>query len=572
MTTPESPEPEATAEGAVLSPEQRSEAFLVVGVGASAGGLEAFGRLLSHLPEDTGMAFVLVQHLDPRHESQLVELLARATRLPVLNATHGLALRPNHVYVIPPDTSLTIARGSLQIAPRGDIRGPFLPIDHFFKSLAADRQAGAVGVILSGTGSDGTLGVEEIKAAGGFTFAQQEGSAAYPDMPRSAIRSGAIDLALAPEEIARELARLGRHPYVAPADTAQGGRPLAEEDHFKKILALLRSSAGVDFSAYRDTTLRRRIMRRTFLHTKENLAEYAEFLERDPGEVEALYHDILINVTSFFREPETFEALKSTVFPGILKGRDPGTPVRIWVAGCSTGQEAYSLAMALLEVLEGKPNQPLLQIFATDLSDTVSLKRAREGVYPKNIEAEVSPERLRRFFTKEDDHYRISKAIRDACVFARHNVAADPPFSRVDLISCRNVLIYLSAPLQKRVLPTFHYALNPAGYLLLGHSETVGGFTDLFGVVDHRHRIYMKKGTSARPYPHFNAEAYHGTDAAEAHPPPRAAAGGLAARGRPRRPGALRAPRRARQRRPGRPPIPGADQPVPGAPTGRAQL
>jgi two-component system, chemotaxis family, CheB/CheR fusion protein len=521
MIQPESPEHDALDEiESATSAEELHERspFPVVGVGASAGGLEAFIRLLSHLPEDTGMVFVLVQHLDPRHESHLGELLGKATHLPVLSATQGIELRPNHVYVIPAGTSLTIARGALQLAPRGDARGLFLPVDHFFKSLAAECRTAAIGVILSGTGSDGTLGVEEIKAAGGFTFAQEEGSAPYPDMPRNAIRSGSIDLILSPEDIARELGRISQHPYVGAIDVRPSVSAPREKDQFKKILALLHSSLGVDFSAYRDTTLWRRITRRAVLHTKHSLADYFQFLERDPGEVAALYHDILINVTSFFREPETFEALKSHVFPALLKERNESTPVRFWVAGCSTGQEAYSLAMAFLEFLENKPNRPALQIFASDLSDTVSLKRAREGVYPKNIEAEVSPERLRRFFTKEDDHYRINKSIRDACVFARQNVAADPPFSRVDLISCRNVLIYLSATLQKRIIPTFHYALNSVGYLLLGHSETVGGFTDLFGVVDHGHRIYVKKATAARAYPNFNAEAYHGTGPALSPP------------------------------------------------------
>jgi two-component system CheB/CheR fusion protein len=498
-------------------------AFPVVGVGASAGGLEAFGQLLGAVPDDTGMAFVLVQHLDPKHESKLGELLARATRMPVIEATQGLAIRPDHVYVIPPNTYLAVAGGILQVTPRGEARGLHLPIDHFLKSLAEDRKAGAVGVILSGTGSDGTLGVEEIKAAGGFTLAQDEGSARYPGMPLAAAQTGAIDLVLPPGEIALALGRIGRHPYAAPTGGPRGAPPAGgEEGHLRRILAILRASAGVDFSGYRDTTIKRRIMRRTVLHTKTSLADYAEFLERDRTEVEALYHDLLVNVTSFFRESETFEALKSTVFPALLTGRDPHAPIRVWVAGCSTGQEAYSLAIALLEFLTDQPVRPALQIFATDLSDTVSLRKARQGCYPRNIEAEVSPERLRRFFTREDDHYRISKSIRDACVFARHNVAADPPFSRVDLVSCRNVLIYLAAPLQKRVIQAFHYALKPAGYLLLGHSETVGGLTDLFGVADPRHRIYVKRVGTARPYPHFGSEAHHGEGPVRPATPPAA--------------------------------------------------
>jgi two-component system CheB/CheR fusion protein len=486
--------------------------FPVVGVGASAGGLEAFTQLLSALPDNTGMAFVLVQHLDPKHESSLSELLAKVTRMPVVEAMNGLAVCPDQIYVIPPNTTLTIAQGVLQLTPRGEARGPHLPIDQFFKALAEDRQTGAIGVILSGSGTDGTLGLEEIKASGGITFAQDEQSAKYAGMPQSAIRSGCVDLVLPPNEIARELARLGQHPYLAPAPTEERApAAVAEEDHFKEIMALLRSSFGVDFSAYRDTTIKRRIMRRMVLHTHGNLTAYARHLEEDRAEVGALYQDILINVTSFFREPETFEALKRSVFPEITQGKNPNTPIRIWVPGCSTGQEAYSLAIALLEYLEEKPVKPAIQIFATDLSDTISLQKAREGIYPENIEAELSPERLRRFFTKEDSRYRASKAIREVCVFAKQNVAADPPFSRLDLISCRNLLIYLSPALQKRVIQTLHYALNPSGFLVLGASETIGAFTDLFGVADQKHRIYVKKATAARQYPYFSAENYQAT-------------------------------------------------------------
>ena len=482
--------------------------FVVVGVGASAGGLEALSDLLANLPEKTGMAVVVVQHLDPQHESKLSSLLSRVTRLPILEATQDLAVQPDHVYVIPKNTTMTIAQGVLQLAPRGGVRGPHLPIDLFLKSLAEDRQSAAIGVILSGTGSDGTLGMEEIKAAGGITFAQDESSAKYPGMPQSAARSGCIDLVLPPDQIARELARIGQHSYVAPDQADQAGAgPSAEDDvHFKKILAILRAAFRVDFSAYRETTVRRRILRRMVLHTKDNLAEYIEYLRKDPPEVEALYQDILINVTSFFREPQTFEVLKESAFPEILKTKNPDTPIRLWVPGCSTGQEAYSLAIALVEFLDTQPVRPPIQIFATDLSETVSLVKAREGVYPENIEAEVSPERLRRFFTKEQETYRISKSIRDMCAFAKQNVTADPPFSHLDLISCRNVLIYLNPVLQKRVMPTFHYALNPSGFLLLGASETVGSFAGLFGVVDPKFRIYAKKAAGLRQHPHFHGE------------------------------------------------------------------
>ncbi|MGH8480080.1 MAG: chemotaxis protein CheB [Gammaproteobacteria bacterium] len=494
------------AEAAQEDERPENGRFPVVGIGASAGGLEAFSQFLAHLPDDTGMGFVLVQHLDPRHESKLGDLLAKSTRMPVEEAAHDVAVRPDHVYIIPPNTTLSIAAGVLRLEPRGEARGPHLPIDHFFKTLAEDRQTGAIGVILSGTGTDGTLGLEEIKAAGGITFAQDEQTAKHAGMPLSALRSGCIDRVLSPAEIARELARIGRHPYLAPAETeARAPEAAAKANHFKNILALLRSAFNVDFSAYRDTTVKRRIMRRMVLHAKESPADYAKHLERDRVELDALYQDILINVTSFFREPETFEALKTRIFPEIIEGREPNTPIRVWVPGCSTGQEAYSLAIALSEFLEDKPVRPAIQIFATDLSDT-ALSKAREGIYPENIEAEVAPERLRHFFSKEDSRYRVSKTLREMVVFARQNVASDPPFSHLDLISCRNLLIYLAPPLQKRVIPTFHYALNPAGFLVLGHSETVGAFTDLFGVADQPHRIYVKQTTAARQYPHFHAE------------------------------------------------------------------
>jgi two-component system CheB/CheR fusion protein len=481
--------------------------FPIVGVGASAGGLEAITQLLSHLPPDTGMAFVLVQHLDPRHESRLTDLLQKVTAMPVQEAAHGQAVQPNHVYTIPPNANLPIARGILHMTPRGEGRGPHLPIDFLFRSLAEDQQARAIAVVLSGTGSDGTLGACEVMAVGGITFAQDEKTAAQDGMPRSATDSGCVDFVLPPDEIARRLATIGGHPYLAPTPPPPEAEPTAEES-YKKILATVRAVTGVDFSLYRDTTIRRRIMRRMALHAQQSMAEYARRLARDRTEVEALYHDLLINVTSFFRDPEVFEALKAEVFPELAKGKTPTEPVRIWVPGCSTGQEAYSLAMALVEFYDDKPVRPPMQIFATDLSDQTALDKARAGVYPESIEAEVSSERLRRFFRREDHVYRIDKSIRDACVFARQNVTADPPFSHLDLISCRNVLIYLATPLQKRVVPTFHYALHVPGYLVLGNAETVGEYTDLFEPVDRAHRIYAKKAAPPRHPPFFPAADY----------------------------------------------------------------
>jgi two-component system CheB/CheR fusion protein len=510
-STPSEPGKKAgTSDNTAASAQPASSSVCaVVGIGASAGGLEAVSHLLTRLPGDTGMAFVLVQHLDPKHESNLERILSKTTALPVHEARDGVTVAPDQVYIIPRDTTMTIAGGVLKLKPRGDARGPHLPVDAFFRSLAEDRQSGAIGVILSGTGSDGTLGVEDIKAAGGITLAQDEESAKFAGMPQSAIRSGCIDVVSTPEGIAEEIARIGRHPYVTAPPSLERTPPGDDEAGFRKILMLLRNSFGVDFTGYRLTTIRRRIMRRMVLNIKEDLAEYARVLEKEGSEREALYQDILINVTGFFREPEAFEALKQTAFPEILKNKPPDAPIRIWVPGCSTGQEAYSLLMALLEFLDDKRGTPAIQVFATDLSETFSLRRARDGIYPESIEAEVTPERLRRFFTRHDGKYRVNKALRELCVFARQNVVADPPFSRVDLISCRNLLIYLTPPLQKRVIPTFHYALNPNGFLLLGASETIGAFSDLFTPVDRAHRVYARLTSAARHHPHFVAEAVH---------------------------------------------------------------
>ncbi len=476
----------------------RRQPIPIVGVGASAGGLEAFTQLLGALPLDTGLAFVLVQHLDPKHESMLTTLLSHTTPLPIHEARDGMHLEANHIYVIPPNTNLAVLHGRLSLMPRTEARGQHLPVDYFFRSLAADQKGRAIGVILSGTASDGTEGLRAIKAEGGMTFSQDEKSAKYHGMPHSAIAAGVVDFVLPPEGIARELARIGRHPYVAlPAATkAEDMLPESDED-LNKVFILLRSATGVDFSFYKPTTLKRRIARRMMLHKVESLANYVRFLKQTPGEVDALYQDLLINVTSFFREPEVFEALKKKVFPRLLKDRSPRTPVRVWVPGCSTGEEAYSLAIALLEFLGTKGASVPLQIFATDISEP-AIDKARAGIYPAGIAADVSATRLRRFFVKHNGGFQITKAVRDLCVFARQDVTKDPPFSKLDLISCRNLLIYFGPVLQKRVIPTFHYSLKPDGLLLLGNSETIGGFADLFALADRRHKLYTRKPSANR--------------------------------------------------------------------------
>ncbi len=397
----------------------------VVGIGASAGGLEAFRQLLAHLPENTGMAFVFIQHLDPWHESQLTDLLSKFTRIPVTEVTDGMSISPDHAYIIPPSVNMAIEKDAvLRLTPRA-AQGPHLPVDFFFRSLAKVCQSRAFGVVLSGTGSDGSLGLAEIKAAGGITYAQDDDSAQYSSMPQSAVAAGCVDFVLPPDQIARELAHVGQHPYLRPT-------PMREDDveadaEFEKVLAQLRTATGVDFSEYRQTTIKRRISRRMALLQHRSLAEYVRYTTTNPTEIKALYSDMLINVTSFFRDPEVFEALKTTVFPRIVKGKSVQNPVRMWVPGCSTGQEAYSLAMLMVEFLDQQADRPAIQIFGTDINDAAAVEKARPGVYPPSIEAEVSPARLQRFFTRTDGGYRIGQAIRDMCVFARQDVTTDPP-------------------------------------------------------------------------------------------------------------------------------------------------
>jgi two-component system CheB/CheR fusion protein len=471
--------------------------FPVVGVGASAGGLTPLKQLVSGIPSQAGLALVVVQHLDPHAESHLATLLQAHTEMQVENVTHGMAVVPDHVYVIQPNTNVALVDGVFSVTPRPDDRRPYYPVDHFLRSLAMVQGPHAVGVILSGTGSDGTLGICEVKAAGGVTFAQNSQSAQHPGMPASAAASGAVDLVLPPQEIATRLAALPQHPFLSGRIALE--QAVDDRDQFQRVIAALRTSTGVDFSQYRDTTIKRRTARRMLLRGFQSPAEYAKFLESDRGEAEALYRDVLINVTSFFRDPEMFEALKRNVLPEIIQAAPEGQPLRMWVPGCSAGQEAYSLAIVALESLNGRSVKPPIQVFATDLGDEASLERARSGVYPESIEAEVTPERLRRFFTKDGPNYRVQKSLRDMCVFARQNVTVDPPFSRVDVISCRNVLMYMSAALQERLFPVFHFALNRNGILILGTAETVGRFSDLFTVVDRAHKIYRRQESSRRP-------------------------------------------------------------------------
>lgn len=484
--------------------------FPIVGIGGSAGGLEAFLQILSHLPIDTGMAFVIIQHLSRDQESLLSEILGRATQLPVQDAQNGMKVEPNQVYVIPPNVSLTIAAGTLELTPRSKARGLFMSVDIFLLSLAEERGSQSIGVVLSGGDSDGARGLEAVKAAGGITFAQCQDSAKVDSMPNTAIATGQVDFILPPEKIAEQLVKLSRHPYLlapAPATESDSSPPAEPEDALSRIYSLLRAATGVDFTHYKQTTLNRRIRRRMLLYRLEQLQDYAQFLESTPTEVMALYQDLLIHVTSFFRDPESFDALRRKIFPTIAKDKSAGVPVRIWVAGCATGEEAYSIAICLIEFLIEQELQIPIQIYATDISEA-AIEHARAGIYTPSEVATVSPDRLHRFFVEVHGKYQICKAVREICVFARQNLIGDPPFSRLDLISCRNVLIYLGTPLQKKLLPTFHYGLKPTGFLMLGMSETICDFADLFSLVDKKHKLYAKRLVPARLDIDLTASSY----------------------------------------------------------------
>jgi two-component system, chemotaxis family, CheB/CheR fusion protein len=471
--------------------------FPIVGVGASAGGLEAFTGLLQHLPSDTGMAFVFIQHLAPQHASMLSSLLSRTTAMPVMEVQHGMPVSPNHIYIIPPNTLMSLEGGVLKLEPRPDDRGAPRPIDCFLHSLAVDQKSAAIGVILSGADSDGALGLQAIRNEGGIAIVQSESSAKHPEMPRAALAAGIIDLILSPEEMGNALERIGRHPALTqrePVSAAMNNQ--ADETQLSRIFALMRTATGVDFRGYKHGTIQRRINRRMILQRHHDLEAYRSVLESSRSELLALCEDVLINVTGFFRDPETFRALEKNILPPLLQERENGAPVRIWVPGCSTGQEVYSIAMCLVESIPASSMSIPIQIFGTDISER-SISVARTAVYPENQVAKLSPERQTRFFKRVENGYQIAKPIREMCVFARHNLLTDPPFSRLDLISCRNVLIYLDANLQSTVVATFHFALRPEGCLILGHSESLQHFPHLFTRIDTQHKFYIKKSDYA---------------------------------------------------------------------------
>ena len=503
------------------SPTSPNNAFPVVAVGASAGGLEAYTDFFHALPVDTGMAFVLIQHLDPKHRSLLAEILSKATRMPVEEVKSGVRIQRDRVYVIPSNTFMAISKGIFTLTPRGTEAGLHLTINFFMRSLAEERKSGAIGVILSGTGADGTVGLENIKAEGGITFAQDPFTARFDGMPRSAIDSGCVDFILPPEGIAKELRRIQHHPYVR-ANESGTEEPVAKEQGeelnesvslpfrdkaFLAILDQLRKASGVDFSQYRPNTIHRRALRRMMILKLESLGEYEDYLKAHPDEALKLYDDVLIPVTSFFRDFEAFEALKAHVYPAIVKDKANRGSIRMWAPGCSTGEETYSLAMTLLEFLGDKASSFQVQIFGTDLNEK-GIQKARTGLYRESIAEEISPERIARFFVKVEEGYRVNKAVRDMCVFARQNLATDPPFSQMNLVACRNLLIYIQPVLQKKIIPILHYALKPSGFLVLGGSESVSSYPDLFSTIDKQHKIYGKKAIRSRLHYDFAQNYY----------------------------------------------------------------
>lgn len=462
----------------------------VVGIGASAGGLEALKQFFTAVPADSGMAFVLVQHLDPTHESLMADLLAKYTKMPVTQVVDGREVEPNSVYVIPPNHYLTLRDGSLRLSPPTERRGMRMPIDHFLRSLAESLGEKAICVILSGTGSDGTLGLREVKAHGGMTVVQEPSTAQYNGMPASALATGLVDCCLPVEAMPEALLRYASHPYVRGTGTAE--RKAADSgDQLTAAIALIRSRTGHDFRHYKKGTLGRRITRRMSLATVESMGEYLKFLRSSDEEVHKLVRDLLIGVTSFFREPQAFETLISHIVPALVERARPDEAIRVWVPGCASGEEAYSLAIIFLQAIRQSGKQIGLQLFATDI-DSEALEFARNGVYPVSAVSELPPEYVHNYFSRNGDCVSVNKSVREVVVFAAQNLISDPPFSRLDLISCRNLLIYLDSEVQARVIRLFHFALRNDGYLFLGNSETIGQRSDLFSTIAKKWRIYKR--------------------------------------------------------------------------------
>jgi two-component system, chemotaxis family, CheB/CheR fusion protein len=476
----------------------------IVGIGASAGGLEAFEAFFTAMPADSGIAFVLVSHLDPTHVSIMPELIRKRTKMQVLQIKDGMRVQPDTVYVVPPNQDLSILNGVLQLMEQSKPRGANLPIDGFFQSLARDQGANAAAIIFSGTGADGTLGVKAIKGEAGMVMVQDEGSAKYDGMPRSAIATGLADYILPPAEMPGQLLKYLRHTVHATTATilADGGRM---PDTLQKIYILLRNRTGHDFSLYKKNTILRRIERRMHVHQIDTVKDYVLYLQKSAVELDILFKELLIGVTSFFRDVQAYEKLRENL-QELLGEKPEGYTLRAWVAGCSSGEEAYSIAILLREVMEDLGRRLSVQIFSTDI-DVDAVNAARAGIFPASIAADVSKARLKRWFSREDNHYRVKKSIREMLVFAVQSIIKDPPFTRLDLLCCRNLLIYLGPELQKRLISIFHYSLKPDGILFLGSSETIGQANELFDVLDKKGKIYRRKPASVvgRPLLSFPA-------------------------------------------------------------------
>jgi two-component system CheB/CheR fusion protein len=465
--------------------------FPIVGIGASAGGLEALEQFLRHVPQGSGMAFVIIQHLDPTHKGIMAELLQRTTGMAVFQVKDRMRVKPDCVYVIPPNKDMSILHGVLHLFAPTAPRGLRLPIDFFLRSLAEDRQEAAIGVILSGMGSDGTIGLRAIKEKAGLVLVQEPASAKFDSMPRSAIDAGLADLVAPVEDLPGRIIDYLRHTInIAKVDLSLE----RDQSGLDKVLILLRSKTGHDFSLYKKTTVYRRIERRMGIHQIDRIASYVRYLQENSQEVELLFKELLIGVTSFFRDSAAWDLIRREAIPQLLASRPEGGVLRAWSAGCSTGEEAYSLAIAFKEALEQvKPAESFsLQIFATDL-DPDAIDKARQGLYPVNIAADVSPERLHRYFVKDENGYRVGKEIREMVTFATQNVIMDPPFTKLDILICRNLLIYLTPELQKKLLPLFHYSLKPGGVLFLGSAETLSTFTDLFAPLNIKSRLFLRR-------------------------------------------------------------------------------
>lgn len=477
-----------------------SVSFPVVGIGASAGGLEALEHFLSHMPANSGIAFVIVQHLDPTRKGIMPELLQRATGMKVMQVKDRTLVEPDRVYVIPPNKDMSILHGVLHLLEPASPRGLRLPIDFFLRSLAQDQQEHSIGVILSGMGSDGTLGLRAIKEKAGVVLVQDPATAKFDGMPRSAIDAGLADIVAPVDDLpGKILSYLKRTPLGKPTALAPEDKT---ESALEKAIILLRAHTGHDFSLYKRNTFCRRIERRMGIHQIGKIAAYIRYLQENSQELDLLFKELLIGVTSFFRDGAPWEELRQSIIPALLASRTPGHALRAWVPGCSTGEEAYSLAMVFKEAMEDikPPKKFKLNIFATDL-DKDAIDKARQGVYPANIAADISPERLNRFFTKGEHGYRVGAEIREMVVFAPQSLILDPPFTKLDILSCRNLLIYLTTEMQKKLIPLFHYSLTPGGILLLGSAETVGAFTDLFATVGGKTRLYRRTESATRTEP-----------------------------------------------------------------------